>query len=195
VIVVLSVRPRLIVAVCCTAAVGVVPAGLLPSARGDVDVAAARRQLLLDQEPAGAVTLAAAKEKLSTTPQPIVVAGRIGGRGMDAFVKDKASFSMLEIPTDDHGKEPGHKPDDCPFCKRRAANSPIAAVQFVGADGKELPVDARALFGVAEGQDVVIRGTGIFNPALGIPVIQVTAEALHVRKPPEGKPSQGRPSR
>ena len=164
-------------------AAGLLPVGLSSVALGDVDVAAVRRRLLLDEEPAGALTLAAAKEKLSTTPQPIVVAGRIGGRGIDAFVKGKASFSLLEIPADDHAKQPGHKAEDCPFCKRRAANSPIAAVQFVGADGKELPVDARALFGVTEGQDVVIRGTGIFNPALGIPVIQVTADALHVRTP------------
>jgi hypothetical protein len=151
------------------------------AARAEIDVAAVRGQLLLPQEPAGAVTLAAAKQKLTTTPQPIVVAGRVGGKGMEAFIKDKASFSMLEIPADDHAKKPGHKPDDCPFCKKRQANSPIAAVQFVGADGKELPVDARTLFGIKEGQDVVIRGTAIFDPKLGIPVIQLTADGIHVR--------------
>jgi hypothetical protein len=156
----------------CLAAVGVV--------RADVDAAAARGRYLLAQEPAGVATLAAAKERLGTTPQPIVIAGRIGGRGMEPFVKDKASFSLLEIP-DDHAKKPGHKPDDCPFCKKRAANSPIAAVQFVGADGKELPVDARTLFGLREGQDVVIRGLGVFDPKLGIPVIQITADGIHVR--------------
>ncbi|MGB8851950.1 MAG: hypothetical protein WCC69_00100 [Pirellulales bacterium] len=151
------------------------------AAQAEVDVTAVRGQLLLPQEPAGALTLAAAKQKLTTTPQPIVVAGRIGGKGMEAFIKDKASFSMLEIPADDHAKKPGHKPDDCPFCKKRQANSPIAAVQFVGADGRELPVDARTLFGIKEGQDVVIRGTAIFDPKLGIPVIQLTADGIHVR--------------
>lgn len=151
------------------------------AARAEIDVAAVRGQLVLAQEPAGAVTLAAAKQKLTTTPQVVVIAGRIGGKGMDAFIKDKASFSMLEIPADDHAKKPGHKPDDCPFCKKRLANSPIAAVQFVGADGKELPVDARTLFGVKEGQDVVIRGTAIFDPKLGIPVIQLTADGIHIR--------------
>lgn len=149
----------------------------------EVDVTALRGQLLLPQEPAGALTLAAAKQKLTTKPQPIVVAGRIGGRGMEPFVKDKASFSLLEIPTDDHAQKPGHKPDDCPFCKKRAAGSPIAAVQFVGSDGRELPVDARTLFGVREGQDVVISGQAIFDPKLGIPVIQVTADGIHVRQP------------
>lgn len=151
------------------------------TARAEIDVAAIRGRLQLAEEPAGALTLAAAKQKLTTTPQPIVVAGRIGGKGMDAFIKDKASFSMLEIPADDHAKKPGHKPDDCPFCKKRQANSPIAAVQFVGADGKELPIDARALFGIKEGQDVVIRGTAIFDPKLGIPVIQLTADGIHIR--------------
>jgi hypothetical protein len=163
--------------------VGIALAGAMcgVAARAELDVTAVRGQLLLPQEPAGALTLAAAKQKLTTTPQPIVVAGRIGGKGMEAFIKDKASFSMLEIPADDHAKKPGHKPDDCPFCKKRLANSPIAAVQFVGADGKELPVDARTLFGIKEGQDVVIRGTAIFDPKLGIPVIQLTADGIHVR--------------
>lgn len=152
-----------------------------PAVRAEIDVAAIRSRLVLATEPAGAVTLAAAKQKLTTTPQPIVLAGRIGGKGMEAFIKDKASFSVLEIPTDDHAKKPGHKPDDCPFCKKRLANSPIAAVQFVGADGKELPIDARTLFGIKDGDDVVIRGTAIFDPKLGIPVIQITADGIHVR--------------
>lgn len=155
------------------------------AARAEVDVAALRKGLVLDAEPAGAVTLTAAKSQLTTTPKPVVIAGRIGGRGVEAFVKDKASFSLLEIPADDHAKKPGHNPADCPFCKKRLANSPIAAVQFVGADGKELPVDARTLFGVKEGQDVVVRGTAIFDPKLGIPVLQVTADGIHVR--PAGK--------
>lgn len=147
------------------------------------DPATVRGQLLLDAEPAGALSLTAAKEKLTTTPQPVVIAGRIGAKGMDPFLAGKASFSLVEIPEDDHASKPGHNADDCPFCKKRAAKSPIAAVQFVGADGKPIPVDARTLFGVAKGSDVVIRGSGIFDPKLGIPVLQVTADGIHVRKP------------
>ena len=150
--------------------------------RADVDAAAVGGTLLLVEEPAGAVTLTAAKAKLTPTPQPIVVAGRIGGRGTEPFGKNEATFSMLEIPADDHAAKPGHKPDDCPFCKKRNANSPIAAVSFVGADGKVIPVDAQKLFGVADGQDVVVRGTGFFDPKLGIPVIQITGDGLYVRK-------------
>jgi hypothetical protein len=120
---------------------------------------------------------------LTATPQSVVVAGRIGGRGTSPFGKNEATFSMLEIPTDDHAAKPGHKPDDCPFCKKRAANSPIAAVSFAGADGKVIPLDAQKLFGVAEGQDVVVRGSGFFDPKLGIPVIQINADGLYVRTP------------
>lgn len=154
--------------------------GVTP-ARAEVDVAAVRGTLVLGEEPAGAQSIAAVKAKLTAAPQPVVVAGRIGGRGTEPFGRNEATFSMLEIPADDHARKPGHKPDDCPFCKKRAANSPIAAVSFVGTDGKVIPVDAQKLLGVAEGQDVVIRGTAFFDPKLGIPVIQITGDGLFVR--------------
>jgi hypothetical protein len=161
------------------AVVFMLAAGLASAAVAD-DVAA---KMLLAEEPAGAVSLTEAKGKLTTTPQPIVIAGRIGARGMEPFLENKASFSLVEIPTDDHAAKPGHNADDCPFCKKKNANSPMAAVQFLGADGKVIPIDARKLFGVQKGQDVVIRGTGVFDPKLGIPVVQVTADGIHVRKP------------
>jgi len=160
----------------------VIAAGLVSSAWAEFDVAAARGRLLVPTEPAGAQSLSDAKEKLAPEPRPVVIEGRIGGRGIDPFVKGKASFSLVEIP-DGHAAKPGHKAEDCPFFKRRAAKAPLAAVQFVGPDGSELPIDARVLFGVKEGQDVVVRGSGRFDPALGIPIIQVTAEAIHVRPP------------
>jgi len=167
------VRGWLVALACCAA---------LPAV-AEVDVANVRESLVLAEEPAGAVTLAAAKGKLTTTPQPVVIAGRIGAKGIDPFLADKASFSLLEIPTDDHAAKPGHKPDDCPFCKKRAANSPVAAVRFLGGDGKEIPMDARKLFSIQAGQDVVIRGSGVFDPKLGVPILQITADGIHVRKP------------
>ena len=51
----------------------------------------------------------------------------------------------------------------------------------LSADGKELPVDARKLFGVDAGSVVVVRGSGVFDPKLGIPVLQITADGIHVR--------------
>lgn len=162
---------------------GTAAALVCAAARADVNVAELQKSLLLAEEPAGAVSLTAAKAKLTTQPQPVVIVGRIGARGADPFLANKASFSLVEIPADDHAKKAGHNEDDCPFCKKRAANAPLGAVQFLGADGKPIPVDARKLFGVQKGQDVVIRGTGVFDPKLGIPVIQLTADGIHVRKP------------
>ncbi len=150
----------------------------------DLDPAAIRQQLMLPAEPAGAITPTAAKQKLTAAPQPIVVAGRIGARGMEPFLDGKASFVLVEIPADDHAKKPGHDADNCPFCKKKNANSPMVAVQFLGADGKPLPIDARKLFGLAKGADVVVRGAGVFDAKLAIPIIQLTADGVHVRPAP-----------
>jgi len=149
----------------------------------EIDPAAVRRQRVLPAEPVGAITPTAAQEKLTKDPQPIVIAGRVGARGMEPFLENKASFVLVEIPADDHAKKPGHDNDNCPFCKKRQANSPMTAVQFVGADGKVIPVDARKLFGIQKGSDVVVRGQGVFDPKLAIQVIQLTAEGMFVRPP------------
>lgn len=158
-------------------------AAALPCPALEIDPAAIRGQYVLPAEPAGAVAPTAVKGKLTTTPQPVVIAGRIGARGMEPFLDSKASFWLMEIPADDHAKKPGHDDDNCPFCKKRQANSPMAAVQFLGADGKVIPIDARKLFGVAKGSEVVVRGQGVFDPKLPIPVIQVTADGIFVRPP------------
>jgi len=152
-------------------------------ALAEVNVATVRTALVLAEEPAAAVSLDAARKKLGTTPQPIVVVGRIGAKGMEPFLEGKASFSLVEIPADDHAGKPGHNADDCPFCKKRQANATMAAVQFLGPDGQVIPVDARQLFDLEKGQDVVVRGTGIFDQKLGIPVIQVTADGVYARPP------------
>ena len=156
----------------------------LPARALDLDPAALRQQLVLPAEPAGAVTPTAAKQQLGPTPRPIVVAGRIGARGMEPFLDGKASFVLVEIPADDHAKKPGHDADNCPFCKKKTANAPMVAVQFLGADGKPIPIDSRKLFGLAKGTDVVVRGTGVFDAKLALPIIQLTADGVHVRRTP-----------
>ena len=155
-----------------------------PPVAAVADAAAARQALVLTEEPAGALPLAAAREQLGIEPRAVVVAGRIGGKGVEPFLEGKASFSLLEVPAaDDHAAKPGHDADNCQFCKKRQANATMAAVQFLGPDGKPIPVDARTLFGVQKGQDVVIRGTGVFDTKLGVPIIQVTADGIFVRPP------------
>jgi hypothetical protein len=146
-----------------------------------IDVDKTRTTLLLKKEPAGALTPTAAKAAIAKGPKEVVIAGRIAANGMDPFVKDKASFAMLQLP-DDHGSQPGHNPDDCPFCKKKLAKAPMVAVQFVGVDKNELPIDARELFGVENNAVVVIRGTASFNPKLALPIIQLKANGIYIRK-------------
>jgi len=156
-------------------------------ARAQGDAAAIKARLVMPQEPVDPLTPTAAKETLLAKdapkgPQPIVVAGRIGAKGMEPFLENKASFVLQEIPADDHAAKAGHDADNCPFCKKRSANAPMVAVQFLGADGKVIPLDARKLFGIQKGQEVVVSGQAVFDPKLAIPVIQLTADAIHVRK-------------
>jgi len=162
---------------------GAVAVAATASSGLEIDPATIRNRLVLPEEPAGAATPTDARQRLDATPRPIVMAGRIGAKGMEPFLDGKASFVLLEIPADDHAAKPGHDADNCPFCKKRTAGAPMTAVQFLGEDGKVIPIDARKLFGVAKGNDVVVRGTGVFDPKLAIPVIQMTADGIFVRKP------------
>lgn len=153
-----------------------------------LDMVTIRKQFVLAKEPAGAISLAAAKVNCSKAEAanpaigvPIVVAGRIGARGIEPFLDKKASFVLIEIPADDHAAKPGHKDDDCPFCKKRNAHSPMAAVQFLDQNGSVVPIDARMLFGLAKGRDVVVSGKGVFDPKLAIPIIQLTADGIFLR--------------
>ena len=156
-------------------------------ALAQVDAAALKSKLVMPDEPVDPLTPTAARETLSAKdapkgPQQLVIAGRIGAKGMEPFLENKASFVLQEIPADDHAGKAGHDADNCPFCKKRSANAPMVAVQFVGTDGKALPVDSRKLFGIQKGQEVVVAGTAVFDPKLAIPVIQLTADSIHVRK-------------
>lgn len=145
---------------------------------------AVRRQFALAAEPEGATSIVDAKEKLEKqpdVPQPVLIVGEIGAREHDPFLEGKASFIMIDIVDDGHAKKPGHDTDNCPFCKKRRAKLPLAAVQFVGADGQVIQFDSRKLFGLAKGREVVVRGTATYNTKLPMPVVQVTADAIHVR--------------
>lgn len=160
--------------------------GATASHAAAVDAAALRTTLVLADEPADAVTPIAARAAIEGKPKRMVIAGRIAAKGIDPFVKGKASFAMQQVAKDAHAAQPGHNADDCPFCKKRLANAPMVAVQFVGQDGKELPIDARDLFGLQPGQEVVVRGLASFNPKLALPIIQLTADGIYIK--PLAKP-------
>ncbi|MFG0254717.1 MAG: hypothetical protein ACF787_06415, partial [Rhodopirellula sp. JB053] len=66
---------------------------------------------------------------------------------------------------------PDHE-DNCPFCKRRAANAPKAIVNMVDEAGTILPTDARKLLGVSEGDRIVAVGMATFDDAVNTITLQ-----------------------
>jgi hypothetical protein len=125
----------------------------------DAAAKATRDRILLSSEPKSAVSLDAAREAAKTNPE-LVVTGRITAGGTEPWVTGKAAFVISELPPEEelHSHAPGHDPDSCPFCKHKAGKAPMAVVQFLDAEGKILPIDARKLFGIKKNQVVVIRG-------------------------------------
>ena len=64
----------------------------------------------------------------------------------------KASFVLSEAPAKGHDHGAGHDADNCPFCRRRAADARMAVVQFVNDQGEVLKTDVPTLLGVEPGQ-------------------------------------------
>jgi hypothetical protein len=158
---------------------------LLPcSANEAMTAAVARQRFVLPEEPANATSIADAKASLEKAPEvarPVLLVGQVGAREHDPFLEGKASFIMIDIVDDGHAKKPGHDADNCPFCKKRRAKLPLAAVEFVDESGTVVPIDSRQLFGLQKGREVVVRGTATYNTKLPVPVLQVTADGIHVR--------------
>lgn len=142
-------------------------------------VAVLRSQFVVGNEPADAVTLTKAKSLLAEETD-IVLVGMIGSGKLDPFEKGKAIFVLSEAPTGEHGDEDGHDSSECPFCKRRAAEAPIATIEFKDSSGNPLATSADKLFGLSKGQVVVVQGRGIYSTELD--AIQLTANKLFVRK-------------
>lgn len=88
----------------------------------DPEIAAARNRLFLRESPESPQSIADAKA-LAETPTDVTLVGRIDAGDFDPFDKDVAAFMLSDVPTD-HEQEEGHDADNCPFCKRRAANVP-----------------------------------------------------------------------
>jgi hypothetical protein len=106
--------------------------------------------------------------------------GRIDTGEHDAFTPGQASFLVKEILPDEHGHADEHHADNCPFCKRKEANAPRAAVQFVDETGQTLAVDARKLFEIEPGDSVVIRGRGEW--LADVDLFLVTADGIYMQR-------------
>lgn len=125
----------------------------------------------------------------------VVLVGRVGGMP-SPFVADtepdfpwkkgQATFFLVDPATADefssHSAEEGDDhAADCPFCAREAASqsNAVAVVSFPSEDDPSKPVaiDARDLFGIKQGDVVVVRG----KAELVGDVLVVTADGLFRR--------------
>ena len=144
----------------------------------DPKVSTFRRNFIIASEPGKSVSLTEAKTML-TEEADIILFGRVGSGKLDPFEKGKASFVLSEAPAGDHENDNEHDASECPFCKRRAAEAPIASIEFLDESGKPIAISADKLLGLKIGQTVVIQGRGIYVPDLD--TLQINASKLFVR--------------
>lgn len=148
------------------------------------ELTAHRQRLLLPQVPAEVQSVADAKAALVSQPD-IVVQGQVEIESVPSSGPAQAIFVLAELQPDRHGEQPGHVADNCPFCKRRAAEAPRVTVQLVDASGKVLPYSVQQLFGLKRGDVVVVRGRGEVVPELDL--FTLTATGVHLQKSPDSR--------
>ena len=143
----------------------------------DPAVAALRERLLLTAEPTGAVSVGEARKAVESSPE-VVVAGVVDLDDQTSE-KGKAVFVISELPPDgdSHGG-PDHDAANCPFCKRRKAEAPMAVVQFLDSDGNVVSHDAGKLLGLKNHQAVVIRGRAQVSE---LDMLVVNADSIYIR--------------
>jgi hypothetical protein len=170
-------------------------ANLVLAGGGEARLASVQRdRLQLAAEPVGAQDVLAARGSAKANPgQEIVLVGRIGGMPNPwpdthksyPWYPGQASLFLVDLDTSDefmpHMKKHGWDTAYCAFCRRKAEKkaTSIAVVNFVDDAGNILPVDARELLNVRDGQTIVVHGTA---ELLGGTMLVVNADGVYVRK-------------
>lgn len=157
-----------------TAAIGCQPDAPV-TAVPDAAILSARAKYLLDKAPEAALGVKEAKAAI-TEPSNVTLTGTIDAGEREPWEEGKALFLITEssIATHDHG-EGSH--DNCPFCNREKANN-LALIKFIDDAGETVAIDARDLFGLEKGQQVVIQGTGAVDPS---GTLVVTANGIYIK--------------
>ncbi len=144
----------------------------------DPEILAARQKLVLTAAPESPLSITEAKTTAEESAD-ITLVGRIGAGDIDPFDKQIAAFMLSEAPTA-HEQEKGHDADNCPFCKRRAAKAPKAHITLVTESDSPIAYSAPKLLGVKKGDQVVVRGQGVWNPDLN--VLEVRSSEIYLSK-------------
>ena len=113
---------------------------------------------LLNEEPAGAQEVIAARES-AADGDDVAVVGRIGG-GKNPWVEGQAAFTLVDNSLKACSDIPG---DKCPVpwdycCETPKLPTSTALVKVVDDNGDLVKADARKLLGVTELSTVVVEG-------------------------------------
>lgn len=109
----------------------------------------------------------------------VTILAQIGAGDFDPFEPDRAAFMLSEIP-EDHDDQPGHDPNKCPFCKRRAEKAPRAHVTLVDGNSQSIMVNASKLLSLSKGDQVIVQGTAEWDEPLN--TLKVTASGIYLVK-------------
>lgn len=152
--------------------------GFLSGCEESVDpkVVAARNQFLLAQSPGEAASIALARDAVEEKKE-FIISGKVGVRDLNQWwIDGAATFWITEAGSaDDHGG-PDHDPDSCPFCRRKWKET-VAVIRCVDEKEIPLPIDARTLFGLEEGDFVTVKGYGTIDES---GILNVTASGVHI---------------
>lgn len=158
-----------------------------------------RGQLLLTEEPVGALSVLEVRELFTAdddadgqqAPQEVVVVGKIGGMPNPwtdtepdfPFKKETATLFLVDSATTEKFNVAGHGHEekvDCPFCARAAAENidAIAVVNFVDETGQVVPIPAQPLLELPELATIVVQGKAHL---VGGKMLVIDAASVYVR--------------
>lgn len=137
----------------------------------------AGKDVLLKDEPKGAVDVLALK-KDAQDEQEIVVIGRIGGR-KNPWIKGMAAFPIVDrslTPCNEREGDACKYPWD--YCCESNLPQATVLVKFVDENGKIIKHDPRTYFDVKELQTVVVKGKTQRDKSGNVSIL---ASQIHVR--------------
>ena len=144
----------------------------------DSVVAGHRELLRLSSKPDTAEKIGAAQKKVAQTTQSVTIVGKADLKALPTSAeKPRAIMLVREIIEDAHGHGSDHDASSCAFCRRRQEQAPKAAVEFVDSDGKVLPYSIEKLFGIVDGDEVVVTGQAVLDA--NAEMLKVTANGLY----------------
>ena len=143
----------------------------------DPRLAQQRARLLIDQPPENVSSIETAKSDISDRKM-VTIQGQADLEAYASIHNGRALMLVRELIEDEHSSAAGHDPSSCPFCKRRLAAAPKAAVEFVGEDGSVLPYQVQQLFDLNQGDIVIVRGEAELDEKLDI--MKITATGIYL---------------